>query len=128
MEAEAGVNESIRYAFQNHMDSLNTVPKWWREFKTNAFESYANMPMPRRNDENWRFANRNNLSLGKFQFDGDSVPANDSSLVEQSRFTGTQAGGYVIADNEIVAGKPGSQRADRPRGYLVTFERGNRRA
>ena len=102
MEPETGVDESIRCAFQNHMDSLNTAPKWWREFKTNAFESYANMPMPRRNDENWRFANRNNLSLGRFQFDGDSVSANVSSLVGQSRFTGAQAGGYVIVDNKVV--------------------------
>ncbi len=102
MEAEAGIDESIRYAFQNHMDSLDTVPDWWRNFKTNAFESYANMPMPRRNDENWRFANRKNLDLGKFQFDLDSDSADVPSLIEQSSFTETQAGSYVVADNKIV--------------------------
>ncbi len=104
MEAEAGIDESIRYAFQNHMDSLDTVPDWWRNFKTNAFESYVNTPMPRRNNENWRFANRNNLDLGRFQFNQECNSANVPSLIEQSSFTETEAGSCVIADNKVVHG------------------------
>ncbi len=102
MEAEAGIDESIRYAFQNHMDSLDTAPGWWKEFKTNAFESYLNLPMPRRNDENWRFANRNNLDLGKYQFDQENLSADKQSLIDRSDFAASQSGAYIFADNQTV--------------------------
>lgn len=102
MEAEAGIDESIRYAFQNHMESLNTAPSWWKEFKTDAFESYLKLPMPRRNDENWRFANRKNLDLGKYHFDQESLSADHQSLIDRSDFATSQSGAYVFADNQTV--------------------------
>lgn len=102
MEAETGIDESIRYAFQNHLDSLDTAPSWWKEFKSNAFESYTNMPPPRRNDENWRFANRKNLDLGAYQLSPDSPSGDKRSLIARSNFASSQTGTYVFADNQTI--------------------------
>lgn len=100
METEAGIDESIRYAFQNHINSLNTVPAWWKAFKTDELESYLKTPMPSLGDENWRFANRGDLDLGPFQFDQNPTEAGHSTLIENSSFTSEQSGSYIFADNQ----------------------------
>ncbi len=104
MEAETGIDESIRYDFQNHIDSLNTAPEWWIQYKQDAFDSYMDLPLPRRSDENWRFANRSDLDVERsYAFDGESSLADRSKLEQASQFTETQSGSYVFADNQLVS-------------------------
>lgn len=109
MEAEKAENESIRFAFQNHIDQLDTIPEWWKSFKRRAFDSYSKMPMPARNDENWRFANRKNLDIDAFDLDARGKPADSDSLIERSDFTSAQSGSLIFADNQILKFNRASQ-------------------
>ena len=61
METETGLKNPIEQAFQNHIDDLGTAPAWWKEFKCQSFEAYANSPMPSQRDEHWRFSDRSRL-------------------------------------------------------------------
>lgn len=106
MEAEAGTDESIRPAFQAHIDSLDTLPSWWKEFKAEAFESFEKLPLPKRSDENWRFASVGNLDLGRYEFASKIAANGYASLVERSNFTASQTGSFVFADNQTVHASP----------------------
>lgn len=110
MEAEQGANESIRFEFQNYIDQLNADSEWWKAFKSQSFESYANAPMPGRSDENWRFSNRKGLGLDAFDFGAKAVPANSESLIAQSDYTSAQSGKVVFADNHTLEFNQASQK------------------
>ena len=79
METETGLKNPIEQAFQNHIDDLGTAPAWWKEFKCQSFEAYANSPMPSQRDEHWRFSDRSRLkSIESYSFDNS-----DSSKISQ---------------------------------------------
>ena len=109
MEAEQGADESIRFEFQNHINQLDTLPDWWKSFKSRSVESYSSTPMPARTDENWRFANRKSLEIGAFDLGAGGMPDNADALIEQSNFTSTQSGRLVFADNQTLKVNNASQ-------------------
>ena len=109
MEAESAENESIRSAFQSHIDGLDTNLEWWSDLKSKAFEDFAEMPLPARNDENWRFANRKGLEIERFDF--GYLPSNGDSqkLIDSSNFTESESGKLIIADNQTIQFEEASQ-------------------
>src|SRR5262245_54604016 len=54
-------------AFNDHLATLDSAPAWWLERKRAAFEKFANLGMPKRTDETWRFSNVVALNLDGFQ-------------------------------------------------------------
>ncbi|QYM77536.1 Fe-S cluster assembly protein SufD [Horticoccus luteus] len=50
-------------AFAAHLASQTTAPAWWLERKRAAFARFAELPMPARGDESWRFSSVGQLSL-----------------------------------------------------------------
>jgi len=61
------VGAFTRDAFDAHLASLPPgLPAWWLERKRAAYERFASLPLPTRNDEAWRFSNLAGLTLGGF--------------------------------------------------------------
>ncbi len=46
------------------------LPSWWIERKRAAYASFAEMPLPSRTDEGWRFSNISGVRLGGFALPG----------------------------------------------------------
>jgi len=109
MEAESAENESIRSAFQSHIDGLDTKPAWWKTFKSEAFETFVETPLPARNDENWRFANRKGLEIDSFDFGASSANIDSQKLIDSSNYTETESGKLIVADNQSIRFEEASQ-------------------
>lgn len=62
--------------FTTHLSQRSYLPAWWVAAKQEAWNEFTARPMPRRTDENWRFANLAGLAL-----DGFTVPEDHSSRV-----------------------------------------------
>lgn len=60
------VGAFTRAAFEAHLASLPPLPEWWLARKRAAFEHFAALPLPVRNDEAWRFSNVSGLTLDGF--------------------------------------------------------------
>jgi Fe-S cluster assembly protein SufD len=52
--------------FASHLASQASAPAWWLERKRAAYETFAQLPLPRRTDESWRFSNIGSLALDGF--------------------------------------------------------------
>ncbi len=61
--------------FAAHLASLPPLPQWWLDRKRVAYDRFASLPMPSRNDEAWRFSNISTLTLDGFTL--PSTPAVD---------------------------------------------------
>jgi Fe-S cluster assembly protein SufD len=64
--------ESFESAFREMPSGL---PGWWLERKRAAYASFAEMPLPSRTDEGWRFSNISGLRLDGFGLPG-AAPSN----------------------------------------------------
>ena len=62
--------------FSTHVAQRSYLPAWWIAAKHEAWDEFVARPMPKRTDENWRFANLSGLAL-----DGFTVPEEHSNLV-----------------------------------------------
>ena len=62
--------------FSTHVAQRSYLPAWWIAAKHEAWDEFVARPMPKRTDENWRFANLSGLALGGF-----TVPEEHSNLV-----------------------------------------------
>ena len=62
--------------FTTHVAQRSYLPAWWIAAKHEAWDEFVARPMPKRTDENWRFANLSGLAL-----DGFTVPEEHSNLV-----------------------------------------------
>ncbi|MCC5024480.1 MAG: Fe-S cluster assembly protein SufD [Candidatus Synoicihabitans palmerolidicus] len=62
--------------FNTHLAQRSYLPAWWIAAKQEAWNEFLSIPMPKRTDENWRFANLAGLSL-----EGYSVPEDHANLV-----------------------------------------------
>jgi Fe-S cluster assembly protein SufD len=54
-------------AFAAHLAGQTAVPSWWLDRKRAAYDKYVALPMPKRNDESWRFSNIATLTVEGFQ-------------------------------------------------------------
>ena len=62
--------------FATHLEQSSYLPAWWIAAKQEAWTEYNALPMPKRTNENWRFANLAGLTLEGFE-----VPEEPASLV-----------------------------------------------
>ncbi len=76
-------------AFANHLASLPALPGWWIERKRAAFTRFADLPLPARTDEAWRFSNISGLSLEGFSpaVSGRQAPAVSMEIRQSARLT-----------------------------------------
>jgi Fe-S cluster assembly protein SufD len=54
-------------AFSAHLATQSGAPSWWLDRKRAAYDQYIALPMPKRNDESWRFSNIATLTVEGFQ-------------------------------------------------------------
>jgi Fe-S cluster assembly protein SufD len=54
-------------AFAAHLATQAGAPAWWLDRKRAAHDKFAALPMPKRNDESWRFSSIASLTLEGFQ-------------------------------------------------------------
>src|SRR5690606_26138489 len=52
--------------FNTHLAQRSYLPAWWIAAKQEAWNEFVARPMPKRTDENWRFANLSGLALDGF--------------------------------------------------------------
>ncbi|HEY4752990.1 MAG TPA: SufD family Fe-S cluster assembly protein, partial [Candidatus Limnocylindrales bacterium] len=53
-------------AFAAHLVAQAASPAWWLERKRAAYERFADLPLPKRTDESWRFSSLGSLTLDGF--------------------------------------------------------------
>ena len=65
--------------FGAHIAQRSSLPKWWLDAKQAAWNQFAALPLPTRNQELWRFSNLRGISLDGFEvaepFSGASASA-----------------------------------------------------
>lgn len=106
MSQSSPVADQITEAFNRHIDDLDTAPAWWKDAKRDAFEAFANIPLPTRKTETWRFANVKGLELDTFNFAALPSISDADALVKRSNFLDTFSGRFVFGDDQTL-------RADR---------------
>lgn len=76
-------------------------PAWWEERKAEAWKKFQAMPMPKRSEEDWRFATIDAIRLGKFQPGGKGASL-DAEIVKRSMAAFPQAGRAVFANDRLL--------------------------
>lgn len=107
METETGLENPIEQAFQNHIDGMDTAPAWWKEFKRQSFEIYANSPMPTRRDEHWRFSDRRRLETSEgFSFENSNPATIPHRDTEWSDITSSKTAWFSFVNDRLVESSP----------------------
>lgn len=92
----------LKDAFARHIDDLDTAPKWWKDTKQEAFNTFASMPMPSRKNEEWRFANIKGIDLEPYQFAALPSISDASSIIERSNYLSSYSGRFVFGDDQTL--------------------------
>lgn len=69
------LNSFTSELFAAHLAAESSLPAWWLEAKKEAWNQFLALPMPKRNDELWRFSNLNGLSLEGYTLPTSVRPA-----------------------------------------------------
>ncbi|HVW22600.1 MAG TPA: Fe-S cluster assembly protein SufD [Opitutaceae bacterium] len=64
--ASSAVGDFTPEAFAAHLKTQAGAPAWWLERKRRAYARFAELPLPRRTDEAWRFSNIAGVRLDGF--------------------------------------------------------------
>ena len=83
-------------------------PAWWEQRKAEAWKKFQAMPMPKRSEEDWRFATIDAIRLGKFQPGGKGASL-DAEIVKRSVAAFPQAGRAVFANARLLHFKGGEE-------------------
>ena len=75
------------------------LPDWWIERKRSAFARFAELPLPRRGDESWRFS-----TVGGVKLDGYALPGPATSSGAAEAFAQTAA--LTFANNRLIRSTP----------------------
>ena len=94
--------DQMQEAFNRHLDDLDSAPKWWKDAKSEAFESFAKRPLPGRKDEAWRFANVKQLALDSYKFAALPSISDAAAIVEKSNFLDDFSGRFVFGDDQTL--------------------------
>lgn len=93
-------------------DTFNTISEiwsqapWLRNLKNEAWQSFLELPMPKRIDEKWRFSSIKKVNLENY---GPAEEPDDSSktrLLEQSNLVSNPAGSMIFAGNRLLEFTP----------------------
>ena len=97
--------------FASHLGSVASAPAWWLERKKAAYEKFSSLPLPRRNDEPWRFSNIGALALEGFGL----LPPTKAPVAP---FTLPHAASLTFVNNAAVTGGA-SPNVALPPGVIV---------
>ncbi len=78
-ETKSAIGSFTAEAFATRLAMQKSAPAWWLDRKRAAYEKFASLPMPKRNDEAWRFSNVGTLALDGFAEGVSLVPASFTS-------------------------------------------------
>ncbi|HKB90600.1 MAG TPA: Fe-S cluster assembly protein SufD [Opitutaceae bacterium] len=73
-ETKSILGSFTREAFEAHLASQAGVPAWWLERKRAAYETFADLPLPKRTDESWRFSSIGGITLDGYALSFDNKP------------------------------------------------------
>jgi Fe-S cluster assembly protein SufD len=80
----------------------NPLPSWWTEGRAAAWKQFQDLPMPKRKDEDWRFANVHGLQLEGFSAATPPGDKDRAMALEQSRPAFPTAVRAVFANDHVV--------------------------
>ena len=83
-------------------------PAWWEQRKAEAWKKFQAMPMPKRSEEDWRFATIDAIRLGKFQPGGKGASL-DAEIVKRSVAAFPQVGRAVFANDRLLHFESGEE-------------------
>jgi Fe-S cluster assembly protein SufD len=79
----------------------DAAPAWLRDAQAGAWENFNALPMPRRTDQPWRFANLALLNLDGFTGPEPVGDADKAALIERSTGVGDVAGRMVLINDTL---------------------------
>jgi len=83
---------------------------WWQERKAEAWKKFQAMPMPRRSEEDWRFATIDAIQLGDFQ-SGQKGSTSPETLLKQSTASFPHAAKAVFSNDRLLHIEGGEEMA-----------------
>lgn len=86
--------------------SFPTDQAWWQEGRRQAWAQFQALPMPKRKDEDWRFADLRRLTLEPYLHEEEPALADLEPCVEQSQAGFDSAGCAIFADNLLLQHDP----------------------
>ncbi|MCC5788180.1 MAG: Fe-S cluster assembly protein SufD [Opitutales bacterium] len=93
------LSPSLESFWQKTQSDTSAAPAWWQKRKAAEWEKFQSLPMPRRTDEDWRFARINSLN-----FDGYTEPQpideEGKRLLEERSLLPTEVAGVLIFIND----------------------------
>ncbi len=90
-------------AFNAHLATQSSAPVWWLDYKRKSYARFAELPMPKRTDESWRFSNISSLTLDGFNpvSDAGRQPADAKNIPTGTGIDGVAALTFI---NNVLAG------------------------
>lgn len=97
------VNEDLlsEKCFEQHLAHYAHLP-WLQDIKRNAWEQFNQLPMPRRIDESWRFADLKNFALEGYQFPHAKIGYERVDISRLSSLITDFSGRMIFEDNHIL--------------------------
>jgi|MDTC01.3.fsa_nt_gb Fe-S cluster assembly protein SufD len=83
------------------------LPDWYLDLQRKAWDDFLSLPMPKRGDEPWRFANLKKQVLGRFEAAQQIDAELAKNIQSRSALLETVAGKFVFANEQLLT-------ADRP--------------
>lgn len=84
----------------------DSLPEWWTKAALDAWETFQSLPMPRRVDEDWRFASIQSLSLDAYTLPEPFDPEVCESVLALSTSDFDTTATAVFANDELLAHQP----------------------
>ncbi|MBC2601394.1 Fe-S cluster assembly protein SufD [Puniceicoccus vermicola] len=99
----SGVGDSA--SFERHL-SLSALPEKWKKWKSEYWEKFESLPLPRNRDEHWRFAKRIDFELNSFQLPEPVSDENVAEALSRSELVTDRTSRIVFVDNQLVHQEP----------------------
>jgi len=114
-ETKSIIGSFTAEVFARHLATLGAdTPAWWIARKRVAYEKFAELPLPKRTNETWRFS-----SIGTLTLDGFVLPEAPASELRDSSLVIPRAAELVFSNNRLQSSSPLAQELQR-RGVIIT--------
>ena len=95
-----GITDLPLHHHGSHEGHTSPWPEWFQHDQQKAWDLYESLPMPKRNDEPWRFANLKALDLSGFQ---PATPVQDeAALIARSSGVADLAAKLIFANDAVI--------------------------
>jgi len=88
-------------SFQDHVLQYKHLP-WLQKIKQEAWERFNALPMPKKEDENWRFSSRKNLDLDGFHLSQAPSESEQINILKNSNAIENFSGRLIFEDNHML--------------------------